>query len=183
MVSCPRVSPRLLAIASIFWCFPQWHEVAAAEQQPLSSSRHGGLGNQPNIVFILSDDQDLHMDSLSYMPQLQHHLIEQGTYFRRHYCTVALCCPSRATLWTGKEAHNTNVTDVNPPYGWYLGLLSMKHCAITHRPSRWISQVCQPGFQRRLPANLAAGGRLQYLLHGKALCLSRCLLSAGDRLT
>ncbi|KAF7892718.1 uncharacterized protein EAF02_000256 [Botrytis sinoallii] len=37
----------------------------------------------------------------------------------RHYCTTAICCPSRVTLWTGKNAHNTNVTDVAPPYGGY----------------------------------------------------------------
>jgi hypothetical protein len=72
---------------------------------------------QPNIIFILSDDQDLHMDSLTYMPYLKKHIIDEGTLHRRHYCTVALCCPSRATILTGKAAHNTNVTDVNPPYG------------------------------------------------------------------
>lgn len=73
----------------------------------------------PNIVFILTDDQDLHMESLSYMPLVQKHLINRGTFYRRHFCTIALCCPSRVSLWTGKAAHNTNVTDVNPPYGTF----------------------------------------------------------------
>ena len=72
---------------------------------------------KPNIIFILTDDQDARMDSLSFMPYVQKHLISRGTLFQRHYCTVALCCPSRVNLWTGKAAHNTNVTDVNPPYG------------------------------------------------------------------
>lgn len=71
--------------------------------------------SRPNVVFILTDDQDLHMNSLDYMPFLQKHLIEQGTSYNRHFATVALCCPSRVSLWTGKTAHNTNVTDVNPP--------------------------------------------------------------------
>lgn len=75
---------------------------------------------KPNVVFILTDDQDLHLDSLSYMPYLKQHLLDQGTFFRRHYCTIALCCPSRVSLWTGRAAHNTNVTDVNPPYGMDL---------------------------------------------------------------
>ncbi|KAL2864112.1 sulfatase family protein [Aspergillus lucknowensis] len=73
----------------------------------------------PNIIFILTDDQDAQMDSLSYMPYVQQHLVEQGTHYQRHYCTVALCCPSRVSLLTGKAAHNTNVTDVFPPYGGY----------------------------------------------------------------
>jgi N-acetylglucosamine-6-sulfatase len=86
-----------------------------ATQQPIGSPAE--TGKRPNVVFILTDDQDLHMDSLDYMPLVQKHLIDQGTFYKRHFCTIALCCPSRVSLWTGKAAHNTNVTDVNPPYG------------------------------------------------------------------
>jgi N-acetylglucosamine-6-sulfatase len=79
---------------------------------------------RPNIVFVLTDDQDLHMDSLSYMPLLKKHVVDHGTSFSNHYCTVALCCPSRVSLWTGKAAHNTNVTDINPPWGGYPKFIS-----------------------------------------------------------
>lgn len=72
---------------------------------------------RPNVVFILTDDQDVQLNSLEYMPLVKKHLIEQGTSFKKHYCTTALCCPSRVNLWTGKVPHNTNVTDVHPPYG------------------------------------------------------------------
>jgi len=81
------------------------------EQQLLGGDR------RPNIIVILTDDQDLHMDSMKYMPHTQKLIAEQGTTFNNHFCTVALCCPSRVSLWTGKAAHNTNVTDVNPPHG------------------------------------------------------------------
>jgi arylsulfatase A-like enzyme len=57
------------------------------------------------------------MNSLDHVPLIQKRLIDEGTLFKRHYCTTAVCCPSRASLWTGKLAHNTNVTDLNPPYG------------------------------------------------------------------
>lgn len=79
-------------------------------QRPLPEP--GAAQRRPNLVFIMSDDQDLHMDSLSYMPLLKKHMVDQGLSFTRHYCTVALCCPSRASLLTGKAAHNTNVTDI-----------------------------------------------------------------------
>lgn len=72
---------------------------------------------KPNILFILTDDQDWHMESMQHMPFLQKYLINEGTVYSNHYCTVALCCPSRANLWTGMAAHNTNVTDVFLPYG------------------------------------------------------------------
>jgi N-acetylglucosamine-6-sulfatase len=76
---------------------------------------------RPNVVFILTDDQDAKLNSLDYMPSLQKHLLAQGTHFDKHYCTVAICCPSRVSLLTGKAAHNTNVTNVSPPYGKILG--------------------------------------------------------------
>lgn len=74
---------------------------------------------KPNILFVLTDDQDVHMQSLDFMPLLHKHLINEGTHFEKHYCTVAVCCPSRVNLWTGRAAHNTNVTDLFPPYGGY----------------------------------------------------------------
>lgn len=98
-------------IHALTWAFAAI--VAATERQlPL---KHGD--QRPNIVIILTDDQDLHMDSLSYMPLLKKHITDQGTFYKSHYCTTAICCPSRVTLWTGRNAHNTNVTDVFPPHG------------------------------------------------------------------
>jgi arylsulfatase A-like enzyme len=73
--------------------------------------------SKPNFVFIMSDDQDYEMDSLNYMPLLKKYIADEGTRFERHYATTAQCCPSRTSLWTGKATHNTNVTDVRPPYG------------------------------------------------------------------
>ncbi|KAI1772928.1 Arylsulphatase [Hypoxylon cercidicola] len=95
------------------------HPLAGAGPSP-SSSR----GRQPNVVFVLTDDQDVHLSSLDYMPRVRKHLLERGTDFKRHYATTAVCCPSRVTLWTGRFAHNTNVTDVSPPYGGYPKFVS-----------------------------------------------------------
>ncbi|KAL4960097.1 sulfatase family protein [Aspergillus stella-maris] len=74
---------------------------------------------QPNFVFVITDDQDLQLDSMSYMPSTLKHLKQKGTLFSNHFVTTSLCCPSRVSLWTGRQAHNTNVTDVSPPYGGY----------------------------------------------------------------
>jgi len=101
-----------MARTTLFWRFLSLAALAVAVQQESLS-----LKKKPNIVFILTDDQDLELGSLDYMPLLQKHLVQQGTSYKRHYCSTAICCPSRVTLWTGKNAHNTNVTDVFPPYG------------------------------------------------------------------
>ena len=99
---------------------------ALANQEPLVDK---DVHRRPNVVFVLTDDQDLHLDSLQYMPFVKKHLIEKGTSFNKHYCTTALCCPSRVTLWTGKAAHNTNVTDVSPPYGiiYFFSFLNLRN--------------------------------------------------------
>ena len=68
---------------------------------------------KPNILFILTDDQDWHMESLNYMPLLHKYIVNEGTLYDRHYCTVAVCCPSRVNLWTGKTAHR--VSDLANP--------------------------------------------------------------------
>ena len=72
---------------------------------------------RPNVVFILSDDQDSIMGSMEYMPLVNKYITEQGTTFSRHYCTVSLCCPSRVSIWTGQAAHNHNITSTTSPYG------------------------------------------------------------------
>ncbi|KAJ3536104.1 hypothetical protein NM208_g6860 [Fusarium decemcellulare] len=74
---------------------------------------------RPNIVFIFTDDQDLHLNSLNYMKTVKSELIDKGTMFSNHFATVSLCCPSRASLFRGQHGHNTNITSVRSPGGNY----------------------------------------------------------------
>ncbi|KAJ6043098.1 uncharacterized protein N7446_001294 [Penicillium canescens] len=82
------------------------------------------VAKQPNILFVLTDDQGKYVGGLEHMPKLQSTLVEQGTSYSKHFCSIALCCPSRANLWTGRMPHNTNVTDVGLPYGGYPKVVS-----------------------------------------------------------
>ena len=64
-----------------------------------------GLGHaqsRPNIVFIMTDDQDRRLGSTDFQPVLQRELIAKGTEFTNHYTNTALCCPSRSTLLRGQ---------------------------------------------------------------------------------
>jgi hypothetical protein len=89
-----------------------------ALQSVLSASPHfSSSASPPNILLVITDDQDLQLDSIDYTPHITRHIRDQGTFYRNHFVTTALCCPSRVSLWTGRQAHNTNVTDVHPPYG------------------------------------------------------------------
>lgn len=119
------LAPKLVHVATLIAGLGCQVATASLDQKPLHDALFGG--NAParkNIVLILSDDQDAAMDSVAYMPQLKEHIIDHGTHFANHFTTTAICCPARVSLWTGKQPHNTNVTDVSPPYGGFPKFIS-----------------------------------------------------------
>ncbi|HXX39971.1 MAG TPA: sulfatase [bacterium] len=65
-----------------------------------------GPVKRPNIVFILTDD--LSMDLVQYMPQVRK-MQQEGVTFTNYFVTDSLCCPSRASIFTGRFPHNTGV--------------------------------------------------------------------------
>ncbi|KAK7034484.1 hypothetical protein VNI00_012331 [Paramarasmius palmivorus] len=74
---------------------------------------------KPNIILILTDDQDVRTGTLDYMPKTRQAIAEQGTSYQRFYAPVSLCCPSRVSLLRAQYAHNHNITFVDGPYGGY----------------------------------------------------------------
>jgi arylsulfatase A-like enzyme len=71
----------------------------------------------PNIVLIVTDDQ--RFDTLHVMPKVQQLLMRRGMTLRRAIVTNPLCCPSRATILTGRYSHTTGVyANVPPSGGW-----------------------------------------------------------------
>ena len=72
---------------------------------------------QPNIVVVLTDD--MRADELRFLPAVRR-LERSGVTFTGAVSADSLCCPARATLLTGKLAHN-HLTIGNDPttYGGY----------------------------------------------------------------
>jgi arylsulfatase A-like enzyme len=64
----------------------------------------GEEGPQPNIVLFITDDEAL--GSIEVMPNLRSWLIEEGRSFEPGIVTTPMCCPSRASILTGRYAHN-----------------------------------------------------------------------------
>src|SRR3546814_518506 len=62
---------------------------------------------RPNIVVILSDDEDL--VSHAFMPKTKALIEEQGAAFDNYFVTYSFCCPSRATMLRGQYAHNHRI--------------------------------------------------------------------------
>ena len=64
-------------------------------------------GARPNVVLIVTDDQ--RWDTLRHMPTVQAELVGKGVTFRNAFVVNPLCCPSRATIFTGRYSHTTGV--------------------------------------------------------------------------
>ncbi|KAF9261445.1 alkaline phosphatase-like protein [Marasmius fiardii PR-910] len=74
---------------------------------------------KPNIILIITDDQDVRTGTTSFIPKLQRTLAEKGTSYERFYAPVSLCCPSRVSLLRAQHAHNHNVTYIGGIFGGY----------------------------------------------------------------
>jgi arylsulfatase A-like enzyme len=69
-----------------------------------------GQESPPNILVILTDDQRAAgtVTQLA-MPATRRWLLDSGTRFPNAFATTPLCCPSRASIYTGQYAHNHGV--------------------------------------------------------------------------
>ncbi|MEA2485015.1 MAG: hypothetical protein QOD46_126 [Actinomycetota bacterium] len=68
-------------------------------EQPRSAQR-------PNILIIVTDDQ---RGGLGVMPKTRHIFGRGGTDFSNAFVSDPLCCPSRASIFTGRYPHNHHV--------------------------------------------------------------------------
>ncbi len=75
------------------------------------------FGEQPNFVFILTDDQDYASYNRETMPLTHRLLGDAGFTFTNHVDATPLCCPSRAAYQSGQYGHNNGVLNNKPGYG------------------------------------------------------------------
>ncbi|XP_034118383.1 N-acetylglucosamine-6-sulfatase-like isoform X1 [Drosophila albomicans] len=69
-----------------------------------SSAQH--LASPPNIILILSDDQDIELHGMHPLQQTLQLFKMFGSQFTHAFTTSPICCPSRASLLSGQYAHN-----------------------------------------------------------------------------
>jgi arylsulfatase A-like enzyme len=63
--------------------------------------------DRPNVLIIVTDDQ--RVDTFGPMPETRRWFGREGTRFPNTFATTPLCCPSRASIMSGRYAHNHNV--------------------------------------------------------------------------
>ena len=86
------------------------------------SVRNMGGRTRPNILILCMDQWNTHMALPAdlHFPAMER-LEAQGVSFDRHYCTIPICTPSRATMWTGVHANQTGAFE-NTNQAWVEGL-------------------------------------------------------------
>jgi N-acetylglucosamine-6-sulfatase len=89
--------------------------VLASSSLTASTVREAPPSERPNILFILTDDLDARSARL--MPRLEEFVAARGVTFKNAFVTTSQCCPSRASILTGKYAHNHTVYHNDPPEG------------------------------------------------------------------
>jgi N-acetylglucosamine-6-sulfatase len=89
----------------------------AGSKQHQGSLANAAVVEQPNIVMFLTDDMS--MKHLRQMPSTRKLVFARGTRFANYATNISLCCPARASLLTGKYAHNTGITGNEYPHGFY----------------------------------------------------------------
>ena len=71
---------------------------------------------RPNIVFVLTDD--LSWNLVQYMPHVRQ-MQRDGRTFTNYFVTDSLCCPSRASIFSGRYPHNHGVLTNTSPTGGF----------------------------------------------------------------
>ena len=129
---CATPIPRSLVLALVLLApvLVSACEHAAGAPLPHETPRQAPAPAQrPNIIFILSDDEDVALHA--HMPKTKSLLHDNGTTFDNYFVTYALCCPSRATTLRGQYPHNTRIEGNALPTGGYEKFRTLGHDSST----------------------------------------------------
>ncbi len=85
----------------------------------LTADVHAASRPRPNIVLLIADDQAWTDYGFMGHPRIRtpnlDRLAREGLRFRRGYVTSSLCCPSLASIITGRFPHQHRITSNDPP--------------------------------------------------------------------
>ncbi|CAG0882631.1 unnamed protein product [Darwinula stevensoni] len=100
-IKCPgvRVLACLLIVSSVVLSLGVYNGV-------LYPSEKIAQEKKPNFIIFLTDDQDLVLNSMNAMPKLKNLIGDYGITAKNMFATTPICCPSRASIFTGLYMHN-----------------------------------------------------------------------------
>jgi arylsulfatase A-like enzyme len=100
-----RIAFTGIVVAAVF---AAWVLVWRPEATPRDPQANEKGAPRPNVLIIVTDDQRAD-HTLQVMPEVRRWFADGGVRFSQAFSTTPLCCPSRASIFTGQYAHNHNV--------------------------------------------------------------------------
>jgi N-acetylglucosamine-6-sulfatase len=108
--SAVRLAPAIyLALLAAVWLTVAASAPGSRPPPPVPAAR-------PSIVFVLTDD--LSWNLVRFMPNVRK-MQREGMTFTNYFVTDSLCCPSRASIFTGRYPHNHGVLTNTAPGGGF----------------------------------------------------------------
>ena len=101
----------------------------------------------PNIIFLLTDDQDLRLGSMVAMPYTREMVLgaDGAANLTNFFVNTPICCPSRATMLSGRANHNNKATSYAKSGGGVQadGMCMRMNSSLTLNPSFWAKSFVQ----------------------------------------
>jgi N-acetylglucosamine-6-sulfatase len=102
-------------VAALLASGPGW---AGSSDSSRPDPQRGSAPSRPNVVFVLTDD--FSWDLVRHMPRVRA-MQRRGVTFSNYFVTNSLCCPSRASIFTGAFPHNTGIYSNAGEDGGFVG--------------------------------------------------------------
>ncbi|GAA0954188.1 sulfatase [Actinocorallia libanotica] len=90
-------------------CMPGVHPVLEVHAESRAIPEAGRARRRPNVLIIVTDDHPKH--AAWALRKTRRWLVDQGVEFVNGHTTTPLCAPARASILSGRYAHNHGVRD------------------------------------------------------------------------
>jgi len=122
MVAAVLAAGLLVAVEGGRTEFTQVDAAALAGSAPYRPPETTAADRPPDVVLVLTDDQ--RPDTVRWMPTVTRQIRDKGTRFTRTVASTPTCCPSRASIVTGRYARDTGVYGNTAPNGGWRAFLA-----------------------------------------------------------